>query len=231
MIYPRTLTTFQPTASQYIEEVGAEMYGRSETEEKIFAAHRSWVIYPFHQFQHLKSPSLPRRFLGKAPAVGNKRGREKEGERGKRGRKIVPASRFFNLFTSCQWKWWPAGGPPPTPLSWLCICLCKPHSWSHTLNKCNLYSIMNTTKKTDGTHGHSSHTDLSHKTSSHPWVYVAVLTSDRWSTWEVHVLSPAYGADVTAWLLRAIKHFRLIQSSLPDWSSHTLKKIRFQILT
>lgn len=50
------------------------------------------------------------------------------------------------------------------------------HSWSHTLNKCNLYSIMNTRKDSDRTHGPSAHTDFIVKllAAVHPWVYAVV---------------------------------------------------------
>lgn len=70
---------------------------------------------------------------------------------------------------------------------------CKTHSWRHTLNKCNLYSMMNITKKADRTRP-SSHTDFTDKT--------AAFVLNMWSV--AHAasanLSPELGAKV--WLLR-----------------------------
>lgn len=115
-----------------------------------------------HQFQHLKSSSLPRRFLGKHQlSATREEGRKSEREEKGGGKLFL---RHVSLICS------PAANENNDlqkvfSFSWLCICPSKPHSWSHTLNKCNLYSIMNTTKKTDRTHGPGSRTDLTHKTA------------------------------------------------------------------
>lgn len=61
---------------------------------------------------------------------------------------------------------------------------------------------MNMTKKTDeDTYGSLTDWLIKLLTSSHPWVYVDVPTTDQWGTLGVQILSPAHGADVTAWLL------------------------------
>lgn len=164
--------------------------------EKVFAVQPARMIYPFHQLHHLKRTSLPRRFFwGKHQLPTADEGERK---RVRRGRKSVPASRCFNLFTSCQWKWWPAEGFfffLFLPLSWHWICTGKTHSWRHTLNKCNLYSMMNTTKKADRTRP-SSHTDFTDKS--------AAFVLNMWSV--AHAasanLSPECGAKVPVWLLR-----------------------------
>lgn len=92
MIYHLT-TTFHPGAFQCVKE---EPHWRAGGWNGWMDGWMEWNrgeslsdIYPYHQFQHLKSPSLGRFFffVGKAPVVGN-RGGENELERKKGGGKL-----------------------------------------------------------------------------------------------------------------------------------------------
>lgn len=108
MIHPLILWRFSIPVKPQRWRARAEMYGWSEMKEKVFAVQPARMIYPFHQLHHLKRTSLPRIFFwGKHQLPTADEGERK---RVRRGRKSVPASRCFNLFTSCQWKWWPAEG-------------------------------------------------------------------------------------------------------------------------
>ena len=182
------------------------MYGWSATEQKIFSVNHSWVIYPFHHSSSWKAHHFQEDFWGKEQLSATE-----EEERNKVKRKKGGGLFLRHVALICS-----AAANENDDLqkvfvfffTWLCIYPGKTHSWSHTLNKCNLYSIMNMTKKTDKTHGPSSHADLTNKTAGfHPWMDVP--TNDQW---EAHNLSPAYETNVTVWLQRTIKLFSQVNS-------------------
>lgn len=202
MIYPlpQTLDIFPSQWNlQYIEEeqhwqVGAEMYGWSETEENIFAVHRSWVIYPLHQFQHLKKGHHVQEDVWESTSCLQRERRRKRVREEKGGGKLF--LRHVSLICS------PAANENDDQQrdffsSWLCICPSKPHSWSHTLNKCYLYSIMTTTKKADRTHGPSSHTDLAHKTAGFLPPRSLCVWPDQWPV--EHVGSANFITCIWSW--------------------------------
>lgn len=161
------------------------MYGWSETEAKVFAAHSSRMIYipstnsstwKVHHFQEDFWESTSFRQQGSGD-------RAREGKKGEENLFLRHVSLICSPAANKNYD--PKSGlffPP----SWLCIWSNKPHSWSHRLNKCNFYNIMRQRRLT----GHIALILISLiklQDSSHPWISVDVLTSGQGSTQEVHV--------------------------------------------
>lgn len=96
MIHPLTLTIFHPSETTAVESKSRNVWMEWNEGESLCRATRSNDISLPPTAPPEKDITSKKIFLGKAPV--------------RRGRKSVPASRCFNLFTSCQWKWWPAEG-------------------------------------------------------------------------------------------------------------------------